>query len=112
MPCAPRCGQILAEIRSAGSRVLFLRVRIRSEETNLDTGTAYGRPRPSYNATLTLHSEERLAASDRGVVMFRRLLRQQIEAVQAGRDPLGVAFDTACATVQVEAGNFMLEPAG
>ena len=35
--------------------------------------------------------------------MFRRLLRQQIEAVQAGRDPLGVAFDTACATVQVEA---------
>jgi len=93
--------------------VLFLRVRIRSEEeTNLDTGTAYGRPRPSYDATLTLHSEERLAASDRGVVMFRRLLRQQIEAVQAGRDPLGVAFDTACATVQVEAGNFILEPAG
>ena len=61
---------------------------------------------------ITLHSEERLAASDRGVVMFRRLLRQQIEAVQAGRDPLGVAFDTACATVQVEAGNFILEPAG
>src|SRR5215467_14252798 len=53
MPCAPRCGQILAEIRSAGSRVLFLRVRIRSEEeTNVDTGTAYGRPRPSYDATL------------------------------------------------------------
>jgi len=61
---------------------------------------------------ITLHSEERLAASDRGMVMFRRLLRQQIEAVQAGRDPLGVAFDTACATVQVEAGNFILEPAG
>ena len=61
---------------------------------------------------ITLHSDERLAASDRGVVMFRRLLRQQIEAVQAGRDPLGVAFDTACATVQVEAGNFILEPAG
>jgi len=29
---------------------------------------------------ITLHSEEHLAASDRGVVMFRRLLRQQIEA--------------------------------
>jgi hypothetical protein len=43
--------------------------------------------------------------------MFRRLLRQQIEAVQAGRDPLGVAFDPTRATVTVEAGNFILEPA-
>jgi len=61
---------------------------------------------------ITLHSEERLAASDRGVVMLRRLLRREIEAVQAGRDPLGVIFDRARAVVQVEAGNFILEPAG
>ena len=60
---------------------------------------------------ITLHSEEHLAESDRGVVMFRRLLRQQIEAVQAGRDPLGVSFDPTRATVTVEAGNFILEPA-
>jgi len=60
---------------------------------------------------ITLHSEERLAASDRGVVMFRRLLRREIEAVQAGRNPLGVIFDPARAMVQVEAGNFILEPA-
>jgi len=60
---------------------------------------------------ITLHSEEHLAASDRGVVMFRRLLRQQIEAVRAGRDPLGVIFDPARATITVEAGNFILEPA-
>jgi phenylpropionate dioxygenase-like ring-hydroxylating dioxygenase large terminal subunit len=33
------------------------------------------------------------------------------EAVQAGRDPLGVTFDPARATVTVEAGNFILEPA-
>ena len=38
---------------------------------------------------ITLHSEERLAASDRGVVVLRRLLRREIEA-----------------------GNFILEPAG
>lgn len=44
--------------------------------------------------------------------MFRPLLRQQIEAVQAGGDPLGATFDAACAKVQVEAGNFILEPAG
>jgi hypothetical protein len=60
---------------------------------------------------ITLHSEEHLAANDRGVVMFRRLLRQQIEAVQAGRDPLSVIFEPDRATVQVEAGNFILEPA-
>jgi hypothetical protein len=44
--------------------------------------------------------------------MLRRLLRREIEAVQAGRDPLGVIFDPARAVVQVEAGNFILEPAG
>jgi hypothetical protein len=43
--------------------------------------------------------------------MFRRLLRQQIEAVQAGRDPLGVIFEPDRALVHVEAGNFILEPA-
>lgn len=59
---------------------------------------------------ITFHSEERLAATDRGVVMFRRLLRQQIEAVRDGRDPLGVIFDPAGAVVHVQAGNFLLEP--
>jgi len=58
---------------------------------------------------ITCHSEERLASTDRGVVMFRRRLREQIEAVAAGRDPLGVARDPALALVRVEAGNFLLE---
>ena len=59
---------------------------------------------------ITCHSEEHLAATDRGVVMFRRRLREQIEAVQQGRDPLGVARDPASALRHVEAGNFILEP--
>jgi len=59
---------------------------------------------------ITCHSEEHLAATDRGVVMFRRRLREQIEAVQQGRDPLGVTRDPACALRHVEAGNFILEP--
>jgi hypothetical protein len=37
--------------------------------------------------------------------------RQQIEVVQAGRDPLGVSFEPGRALVQVQAGNFILEPA-
>ncbi len=59
---------------------------------------------------ITCHSEEHLAATDRGVVMFRRRLREQIEAVQQGRDPLGVTRDPASGLIHVEAGNFILEP--
>lgn len=58
---------------------------------------------------ITLHSEERLAATDKGVVMFRRKLMEQIDAVRSGRDPLGVVFDPAQAVVHVEAGNFLLD---
>ena len=60
---------------------------------------------------ITFHSEERLTGSDRGVVMFRRRLREQIGAVAAGRDPLGVALDPRDAVVRVEAGNYLLQPA-
>jgi nitrite reductase/ring-hydroxylating ferredoxin subunit len=55
---------------------------------------------------ITLHSEEHLATSDRGVGMLRRALQQQIKAVQEGRDPAGVIFDPAQELVRVEAGNF------
>jgi 5,5'-dehydrodivanillate O-demethylase oxygenase subunit len=40
-------------------------------------------------------SEEHLGASDRGIVLYRQMLRQQIEVVQAGGDPLGVIRDPA-----------------
>ena len=36
---------------------------------------------------ITLHSDEHLATSDQGVVMLRRLLQRQLDAVAAGRDP-------------------------
>ena len=55
---------------------------------------------------ITLHSEEHLATSDKGVSMLRRALLQQIKAVQEGRDPAGVNFDPAQELIQVEAGNF------
>ena len=55
---------------------------------------------------ITLHSEEHLATSDKGIVMLRRLLREQIRIVQQGGDPLGVTFDPAKAEHSVVAGNF------
>lgn len=38
-------------------------------------------------------SKENLGVSDRGLVLFRRMLKEQIEAVQNGQDPLGTIRD-------------------
>ncbi len=54
---------------------------------------------------ITFHSEEHLASSDRGVALVRRMLKRQIEAVAAGKDPAGVG----ATVVQTEAGNYLVE---
>jgi phenylpropionate dioxygenase-like ring-hydroxylating dioxygenase large terminal subunit len=59
---------------------------------------------------ITLHSEERLATSDRGIVMARRALRKQIEIVEAGGDPAGVIFDPAHQIIKVTGGNVFSDP--
>ncbi|HEY7060359.1 MAG TPA: Rieske 2Fe-2S domain-containing protein [Chloroflexota bacterium] len=38
-------------------------------------------------------AQEHLGASDRGIVLYRQMLREQIEVVQRGEDPLGVIRD-------------------
>jgi hypothetical protein len=53
------------------------------------------------------HSEEHLATTDRGLVMLRRLLQKQLDAVKEGRDPAGVFFDPATPPVTFSAGNWM-----
>jgi len=58
---------------------------------------------------LSLHSEEHLVTSDRGVIMQRRLLKQQVKRVQQGADPLGVVFDEAHALVRIRSGNYFQE---
>lgn len=39
-------------------------------------------------------SQEHLGESDKGLILFRRLLMEQIDAVQQGRDPINVFRDT------------------
>ena len=56
--------------------------------------------------TISLHSEEHLATSDRGIIMQRRMLQQQMEIVQNGGDPIGSAFEESKAIVKVPSGNF------
>jgi 5,5'-dehydrodivanillate O-demethylase oxygenase subunit len=38
-------------------------------------------------------AKEHLGESDRGIIMFRKLLRDQIQAVQNGQDPIGINMD-------------------
>jgi phenylpropionate dioxygenase-like ring-hydroxylating dioxygenase large terminal subunit len=59
---------------------------------------------------ISLHSEEHLVSSDRGIVLQRRLLQQQMEVVASGGDPLGVSFDPAQAVVTIRSGNFYRVP--
>lgn len=56
---------------------------------------------------ITYHSQEHLASSDRGVAMVRRVLKQQIEAVHSGQDPIGTSFDANSPMVRTQAGNYL-----
>ena len=60
------------------------------------------------------HALEHLVTSDRGVVMFRRLLSEAIDAVERGQDPPGTIRDPADRIVVVPSGNEVIavgEPA-
>jgi len=58
---------------------------------------------------ITMHSEEHFGQSDRGILMIRRLLADQLEALAVGRDPIGVSFDPDADPVVFEAGNYIRE---
>ena len=58
---------------------------------------------------ITFHSEEHLTSSDRGIIMLRRLLARQVDAVAAGQDPIGVSFDDSAALVKLEAGQYIAD---
>jgi phenylpropionate dioxygenase-like ring-hydroxylating dioxygenase large terminal subunit len=56
---------------------------------------------------ITFHSEEHLMSSDLGVGMLRFFLQKQVDAVAAGGDPVGVAFNEADAYVKFDAGQYL-----
>lgn len=55
---------------------------------------------------ISLHSEEHLVSSDRGITMQRRMLKEQIKLLKKGGDPVGVVFDEDQALVNIRSGNF------
>lgn len=56
---------------------------------------------------ITAHNHENLGTTDRGIAMLRRFLLRQVQAVQAGQDPVGVAFEPGREHVPSLAGNFL-----
>src|SRR5262245_58625157 len=58
---------------------------------------------------ITIHSEEHFGQSHRGILMIRRMLSDQLEALAAGRDPIGVSFDENAPPTAFEAGNYIRE---
>lgn len=55
---------------------------------------------------ITLHAEEHLATSDRGILMMRRLMRQNLKTVAEGGNPMNLAFEAGTELVEVPSGNF------
>ena len=55
--------------------------------------------------TITLHSEEHLATSDKGIALLRRFMEAQLQAVADGGDPAGVSDEY----VRFDAGNYLLQ---
>ncbi|MFM9968275.1 MAG: Rieske 2Fe-2S domain-containing protein [Burkholderiales bacterium] len=64
-------------------------------EYNMEIVTAQDSMAWETQGAITDRTQEHLATSDRGVVMFRRMLKEQIEIVRNGGDPMGVVRDPA-----------------
>jgi hypothetical protein len=58
---------------------------------------------------ITFHSDEHLATSDQGILLLRRMLNSQVNAVAHGEDPVGVSFDPDERPIVFEAGNFVVD---
>jgi len=55
---------------------------------------------------ISLHSEEHLVTSDKGIGMQRRMLRRALEAIAADGNPPGLLFSEDQEPIKVPSGNF------
>ncbi len=61
---------------------------------------------------IAIHALEHLATSDRGVALFRRKLRDALDAMERGEDPPGVTRDPAARTVAIPSRNDVIPADG
>lgn len=60
---------------------------------------------------ITLHSEEHLVSSDKGVSMYRRMLRKAINDVAEGRSPFNARLESSGPELKLRGGNYVVGPA-
>ena len=58
--------------------------------------------------SIAVHALENLVLSDRGIALFRRQLKRALDAMQEGRDPMGILRDPTNRTVTVTASNALV----
>ena len=101
------CGRMTADVMNMMRGTGFSQMKRWSQmtpEEHQDTPGDY--EAQAGQGPISLHSEEHLATSDRGVAMQRRMLERDIRKVMDGGDPTGVAFDEEQGLVHVPSGNF------
>jgi hypothetical protein len=59
---------------------------------------------------ITLHSEEHLSGTDRGVLLVRKMLSDQLKRIKRGEDPKGLVFDADAPPVRTTAGSWTEPP--
>lgn len=64
-------------------------------EFHMDNFTSQDHMAWETQGPLADRSKEHLGEGDRGILMYRKILREQIQAVQNGANPIGVNFDPA-----------------
>ena len=64
-------------------------------EFHMDNFTSQDHMAWETQGSIADRAKEHLGDADRGIIMFRKLLREQIQAVEAGKDPIGVNREPA-----------------
>jgi len=75
--------------------VEFVGTKNEAGEFHLDNFASQDHMAWETQGPLADRAREHLGESDRGIIMFRKLLRDQIHAVQTGDDPIGINRDPA-----------------
>lgn len=72
---------------------IFISTKNAAGEFHMDNFPSQDQMAWETQGPLAIRSDEHLGESDRGIILLRKLLRDQIHAVQAGEDPVGIARD-------------------
>jgi 5,5'-dehydrodivanillate O-demethylase len=71
----------------------FVRTTNEAGEFHMEDFTSQDHMAWETQGAMADRDKEHLGESDRGIIMFRKLLRDQIDAVRTGQDPLGINRD-------------------